>query len=179
MKHILIIISSLVIFTACATAPQPAANQQTAPATDQLDKSLVATSRATPPQAPQSEPAANAAPPSGSAPKSKWKQAGDPIDTTKFDADIEKAEKAHKQKPADAATKKALADAYFVRGSALTEARQYASAIGDYRRCIKLDPDNKEAKGWIEQIEMIYNSINREFPKEGEEPPPLPFKKTV
>jgi cytochrome c-type biogenesis protein CcmH/NrfG len=59
----------------------------------------------------------------------------------------------------------------------LTDARQYASALGDYRKAIKLDPNNAEAKQWIEQIVMIYESINRDYPKEGEEPPPLAFKK--
>jgi hypothetical protein len=41
---------------------------------------------------------------------------------------------------------------------------------------IKYDPKNEEARGWIDQIISIYNSINKEYPKEGEEPPPLPFK---
>lgn len=121
------------------------------------------------------------APPSSAAPKtdgkSKWTQSGNPIDTTGFDAEIEKAEKNLKAKPSDEAAKKALAEAYTKRGVALTDARQYASALGDYRKALKLDPDNAEAKKWIEQIVMIYESINRDYPKEGEEPPPLPFEK--
>jgi len=60
---------------------------------------------------------------------------------------------------------------------ALTDARQYASALGDYRRTLKYDPSNAEAKDWIERIVSIYDSINRESPKEGEEPPPLPMGK--
>jgi hypothetical protein len=59
---------------------------------------------------------------------------------------------------------------------ALTDARQYASALGDYRRVLKYDPNNSEAKNWIEQIIGIYDSLGRESPKEGDEPPPLPFK---
>jgi tetratricopeptide (TPR) repeat protein len=109
--------------------------------------------------------------------KTKWTQSGNPIDTSAFNAEIEKAEKNLKSKPKDEAAKKILAEAYNKRGLALTEARQYASALGDYRKALKLEPDNAEAKKWIEQIVGIYESINRDYPKEGEEPPPLPFEK--
>lgn len=121
----------------------------------------------------------NSLPPSAmkSATKTKWTQSGNPIDTSEYDAKIEKAQKEVKAKPNDGQAKEALADAYFERGMALTEARQYASALGDYRRALKIDPNNADAKKWIDQIVGIYESINREYPKEGEEPPPLPFKK--
>ncbi len=109
--------------------------------------------------------------------KTKWTQSGNPIDTTAFDAAVKSAEVKQKASPTDEAAKKALADAYVKRGIALTDARQYASALGDYRRALKLDPANEEAKTWIDQIIGIYESINRDYPKEGEEPPPLPFKK--
>lgn len=115
------------------------------------------------------------APPAGA--KSKWSQSGEAIDTKEFDAAIASAEKAVSAKPSDAAAKKALADAYYKRAEALTEVRQYASALGDYRRTLEYDPSNADAKNWIGQITMIYESINRESPKEGEEPPPLPFPK--
>lgn len=107
----------------------------------------------------------------------KWSASGDPIDTARFDGVIAEAEKAVKAKPNDEAAKKTLAQAYFDRGSALTEARQYASALGDYRRALKYDPNHEESKKWIEQIVGIYAMLKKEAPKEGEEPPPLPFKK--
>ncbi len=91
--------------------------------------------------------------------------------------EVVKAEKDFKAKPKDDAAKKTLAVAYVNRGLALTDARQYASALGDYRKAQKLDPNNEDAKKWIDQIIGIYESINRDYPKEGEEPPPLPFKK--
>ncbi len=109
--------------------------------------------------------------------KSKWSQAGDPVDTSKEDAAIMSAEKVLRDKPADAEAKRALAAAFFKRASVLTEARQYASALGDYRRTIKHDPSNVEAKEWIERIVSIYAFSNKESPKEGEEPPPLAFIK--
>ena len=107
----------------------------------------------------------------------KWTASGDPIDTARFDGVIAEAEKAVKAKPNDEAAKKTLAQAYFDRGAALTEARQYASAIGDYRRALKYDPAHEESKKWIDQIVGIYAMLKKEVPKEGEEPPPLPFKK--
>jgi hypothetical protein len=60
-------------------------------------------------------------PPAANAPegKSKWTQSGDAIDTKEFDAAITSAEAAVKSKPADAAAKKALGDAYFKRAEAL------------------------------------------------------------
>ena len=100
-----------------------------------------------------------------------------PFDTAKFDADIAAADKNFKAKPTDATAKKALADAYAARAFELTNAAQYRSALGDFRKCLKLDPTNEEAKGMHDQIIQIFQSLNREPPKEGEEPPPLPFKK--
>ena len=115
-------------------------------------------------------------PPNPNAP-GKFAQGGEAIDTAKFDGVIAEAEKAVKAKPNDAAAKTALADAYFDRGFALTEARQYAAALGDYRKALKLDPNHEDSKKWIDQIVGIYKMLNKEAPKEGEEPPPLPFKK--
>jgi Tetratricopeptide repeat len=108
----------------------------------------------------------------------KWSQSGDPIDTEKFDDVIAKAERSLKQ-GGDEKAKVTLAEAYFDRGFALTEARQYASALGDYRRALKLNPEHEEAKKWLDQIVSIYTMLKKEPPKEGEEPPPLPYKKTA
>ena len=115
-------------------------------------------------------------PPAATGEKTKWSQSGDPIDTTEFDAAIKTAEKTLSGKPNDAAAKKSLSQAYYKRAVALTDARQYASAIGDYRRVLKYEPGNSEAKDWIDKIIMIYGSLNKSYPQEGEEPPPLPFE---
>lgn len=103
---------------------------------------------------------------------------GDPIDTAKFDGTIAAAEKVVKEKPADETAKKTLAQAYYDRGAALTDARQYAAALGDYRRALKYDPSHEESKEWVGEIERIYKMLKKEAPKEGQEPPPLPFKKS-
>jgi len=117
-------------------------------------------------------------PPRNSNAPAKSAPGGDPIDTAKFDGVIAEAEKVVKSKPNDAAAKSALADAYFDRGFALTEARQYASALGDYRKSLKLVPDHEESKTWLDQIVSIYKMLNKDAPKEGEEPTPLPWKET-
>jgi tetratricopeptide (TPR) repeat protein len=122
-------------------------------------------------------PAEKPAPMSNTNSPGKWSASGDPIDTTKFDKAIADAERAQKAKPADAAAKTTLAQAYFERGFALTEARQYASALGDYRKALKLDPNHAESKQWMDQIISIYSMLKKEAPKEGEEPPPLPMQK--
>ena len=58
----------------------------------------------------------------------------------------------------------------------VTEAAQYRAALGDFRKGLKLNPDDKEAQSMHDQIIEIFTSIGREPPKEGEEPAPLPLK---
>ncbi|HEX8249745.1 MAG TPA: hypothetical protein VF599_16320 [Pyrinomonadaceae bacterium] len=99
------------------------------------------------------------------------------IDVSAFTADIEKAEKDYKAKQTDAKAKETLAQAYFTRAFALTEAAQYRAALGDFRKGLKLDSANKDARAMHDRILSIFQSINREPPKEGEEPPPMPFNK--
>lgn len=93
-----------------------------------------------------------------------------PIDVAQMNADIEKAETEYKKNPK---AKEALAKAYFIRATALTEAAQYRSALGDYRKGLKLDPNDDDAKKMHDQIISIFKQIGREPPKEGEEPKPL------
>jgi len=165
-----IVIITVCFVVGCTETPKPVAQNTAPPATaNRPERPQTAIAHAS-----ESEKPTQTAPSGG---QSKWTQSGDPIDTAKMDAAIKAAEKALAAKPADAAAKKALADAYFDRASALTEARQYASALGDYRKTIKNDPSNAEAKQWIDQIVNIYASINRASPAEGEEPPPMEFKK--
>ena len=76
----------------------------------------------------------------------------------------------------DEKAKTELSKAFFVRAFALTEAAQYRAALGDFRKGLKLDPDNKEAKDMHDQIIAIFESMGREAPKEGEESAPMPIK---
>ncbi len=164
MKLLAILLGS-VCLAACANTPQPI-NTVSAPASNERPQTMIAHSSEN-----QSLPAAN------TGEKTKWTQGGSPIDTTEFDAAVMAAEKALSKKPADQTAKKTLAAAYFKRGFALTDARQYASALGDYRRSKKYDPANPESQKWIDQIITIYDGMNKGYPNEGEEPPSLPFTK--
>ena len=170
MKTYLFLFAAILL-AGCNSGPKVVEQQNTnaVNAPQRAEKLQTTTAHTTENQQP---PSAN--PPTGG----KWSASGDPIDTTNFDAKIAAAEKGLKAKPSDEAAKKALAEAYFERGFALTEARQYASALGDYRRTLKLDPSNEDAKKWIDQIVGIYGMLKKEYPKEGEEPAPLPFNKS-
>lgn len=97
-----------------------------------------------------------------------------PVDVSEMTADIEKSDKAYKAKPSDEKLKKELSEAYFKRAFALTEVAQYRAALGDFRKGLKLNPNDKAAKDMHDQIISIFQSIGREPPKEGEEPPPMP-----
>lgn len=98
------------------------------------------------------------------------------IDVSQMTADIEKAEKSSRQNQRDEKAKNKLAEAYFVRAFALTDAAQYRSALGDFRRGLKLNPNNAEARAMHDKIiDIFQNSLHREPPKEGEEPPPMPI----
>jgi tetratricopeptide (TPR) repeat protein len=168
MKLALIFLLSAFIL-GCNRGPQPVANSNSLP--DRPMRSGQAQNVIAHTTENQTPKPANA--PGGG----KWSQSGDPIDTSKFDEAIASAEKNLKGKPGDDEAKKNLAQAFFQRGFALTEARQYASALGDYRRALKYDPAHADSKKWIEQIVGIYSMLKKDAPKEGEEPPPLPFKK--
>lgn len=168
MKKIAVLGFSILVSVACGTASRQTVNVSPQNSNDSLTVSSRSNNYST---------TANQSVVPKSDTKTKWTQSGNPIDTSEFDAEVIKAEKNLKAKPKDAGAKTALAEAYVKRGVALTEARQYASALGDYRRTLKLEANNEEAKNGMEQIISIYESLNRDYPKEGEEPPPLPFKK--
>jgi tetratricopeptide (TPR) repeat protein len=168
MRIIILVLLSC-LFIACGSAARPTAENSNAPASN-----IPANER---PQTAIAHTTEGGNPPAASGEKSKWSQGGDAIDTSTYDAEIVSAEKGLTAKPTDTAAKKAVGDAYYKRADALTQARQYAAALGDYRRAAKADPTNTDAKKWIDQIMIIYQSMNKEAPPEGQEPPPLPFKK--
>ena len=100
---------------------------------------------------------------------------GTPIDTSQMDSAIAQAESTYQQKPADGEARMALAKAYLARADALTKVQQYGSALGDYRRTLKYDPENKSALDMSATIISIFKSLGREAPAEGKEPPPKPM----
>lgn len=178
MKKSIILNAVILFLIGCGSAAQQSDNASISTAQKPND-SVVVSSHSQDKAQTAANSATQTSPPSvqKSETKTKWTQSGNPIDTSEFDADIDKTEKSLKAKPKEESAKKALAESYLKRAIALTEARQYASALGDYRRVLKFDADNEEAKKWIKEIIAIYDSINREYPNDGEEPPPLPFNK--
>jgi tetratricopeptide (TPR) repeat protein len=174
MKYLAVLGLFVLAFSGCSKQTATLEQNTNAPASNEKkEKMETVIAHGSQEQQPPAMPASNMA---GGA-KSKWSQGGEPIDTSEMDNAIADAEKNVKAKPGDEAARKALGDAYFKRASALTDARQYAAALGDYRRALKNDPSNSEAKDWIAQIISIYDSMNKQYPPEGEEPPPLPFRK--
>ncbi len=99
------------------------------------------------------------------------------VDVSKETEEIEKAKAAYDKNQKRDEAKNALAKAYFDRGFILTEAAQYRAAMGDFRKGLKLDPNDEKAKNMYDEIVRIFASIGREPPKEGEEPPPMPVNK--
>jgi hypothetical protein len=132
MKKIVILSLSALLFAACGGSAEQRTSVTNAP--PNASNSLVVSSHSS-----QNSAAPNATVVPKSETKTKWTQSGNPIDTSKFDADIAQAEKDLKAKPNDEKAKKALAASFVARGLALTDARQYASALGDYRRAQKLE----------------------------------------
>jgi tetratricopeptide (TPR) repeat protein len=177
MKKTAILIFLSLVLTGCNNSPQtatevsqPAANTNIS--AQRAGNSLIVSSHST-------DKGAVSTTPTGSNSSSARSPMEKPVDVTEMTANIEKSEKAYKSKTTDEKAKSALAEAYFVRAFALTEAAQYRAALGDFRKGLKLNPSAKEANQMHDQILSIFQSINREPPKEGEEPPPLPFKKTT
>jgi cytochrome c-type biogenesis protein CcmH/NrfG len=118
-------------------------------------------------------------PPAAASPRAATPSAaggGEPVDTSKYDAEIKQLEERAKKRAVDQATQLALARAYTDRGDALTGARQYRAALGDYRRALRLEPNNEQAKQMSGTIISILKSMGRDVPPEGQEPPPLPLK---
>jgi len=163
MKKSLILIFTALFLLGCQNAAQqtpPTANTNTA--TVKADNSTIVSSH--------SSDAQTTSPPPVTKTGSTESPMAKPVDVAEMTADIERAEKEFKKNPK---AKEDLAKAYFVRATALTGAAQYRAALGDYRKGLKLDPTDEDAKKMHDQILSIFKSIGREPPKEGEEPKPL------
>ena len=94
------------------------------------------------------------------------------VDTAALDAKIEKLEAKVKGGGSDA-DKKALAAVYLERANVYRDAgspRLYKFALGDYRRVLRLEPNNAEARTKMDEIVSIYQSLGRPVPTNGLEP---------
>jgi len=96
-----------------------------------------------------------------------------PASTPELDANVKKAEAKLKAGGGGDSDKKAAADAYFARADHFRDQGQprlYKFALDDYRRGLRLDPSNSEARGKMDEIVQIYESMGRPVPTLGNEP---------
>ncbi|HYP01315.1 MAG TPA: hypothetical protein VER76_14085 [Pyrinomonadaceae bacterium] len=95
------------------------------------------------------------------------------LETAALDAKIEKAEAKAKAGGASQADKVAAAAALVERGNLYRDAGQpalYKFALGDYRRALRYQPDNAEAREKMNEIVGIYQSMGRPVPTNGSDP---------
>lgn len=115
---------------------------------------------------------AHGAPPSTGAPV--LGNQGGTTDTIELDKKVEQAEAKAKASGASQADKQAAATAYLERANFFYNAGNptlYKFALRDFRRTLRYDPDNPEARAKRDQIVDIYtNSLRRPVPELGNEP---------
>jgi hypothetical protein len=111
----------------------------------------------------------------GGAPPSSGSQgmpSGGP-DTSALDKKIEQAEAKAKASGATQADKSAAAALYVERANVFYNAGQptlYKFALRDFRRALRYDPNNTEARAKQDQIVEIYQQMGRPVPELGNEP---------
>jgi hypothetical protein len=95
------------------------------------------------------------------------------VDTSALDKKIEQAETKAKAAKATQADKMAAATAYLERANIFYNAGQptlYKFALRDFRRTLRYDPNNAEARDKQDQIVQIYQQLGRPVPELGNEP---------
>jgi hypothetical protein len=114
---------------------------------------------------------AHGVPPSTNTPPLTAGQSGP--DTAALDKKVEAAEAKAKAPKATQGDKQAAAAAYLERGNVFYNAGNpslYKFALRDFRRTLRYDPNNAEARDKQQQIVDIYQSMNRPVPDLGNEP---------
>jgi hypothetical protein len=164
----------LTIFCACSTEQrvpntQPPASSQSPSTSD--SPSAGTSSQATAPTN-GNLPVATAHGNSGSAlPAQGPPQQGEATaDTTAYDQKIKAAETKASRKGSSDSDKRALAAAYLERANFYYTAQQpqlYKFALGDFRRVLKYEPDNEEARAKMDQIIEIYHQLGKPVPTNG------------
>jgi hypothetical protein len=94
-------------------------------------------------------------------------------DTATLDKNVEAAEAKAKAPKATQGDKQAAAAAYLERGNVFYNAGNpslYKFALRDFRRALRYDSNNAEARAKQQQIVDIYQSMGRPVPDLGNEP---------
>jgi len=92
------------------------------------------------------------------------------MDTRALDAKIARAVARADARRATRADRRAAAEAYFQRADIYRDAgnpRLYRFALGDYRRGLRYDPSNGQARERMNEIISIYQSMRRPVPTNG------------
>jgi hypothetical protein len=95
------------------------------------------------------------------------------VATPELDAKIEQAEAKAKAGGGSEADRKAAAAAYFARANFFRDAgnpRLYKFALADYRRGLRYDPTDQEARAKMDEIVAIYGQMGMPVPQLGNEP---------
>ncbi|HEX8921804.1 MAG TPA: hypothetical protein VF766_10025 [Pyrinomonadaceae bacterium] len=165
-----VLIGAIILCGACGSSEQ---TKSSAGGAEALPTATVRTpaQSAQPVDAPSTSIAHGAPPPATNAP-SLGGQSG--TDTSALDAKVEQAEAKAKAPKATEADKQAAAAAYLERANVFYNAGNpslYKFALRDFRRTLRYDPDNEEARAKRDQIVDIYtNSLHRPVPELGNEP---------
>jgi hypothetical protein len=94
------------------------------------------------------------------------------VETPELDAKIEKAEAKAKAAGASDSDKKAAARAYFDRANFFRDQGTptlYKFALADYRRGLRYDSSDADARAKMDEIVEIYKSMGRPVPELGNE----------
>jgi hypothetical protein len=120
---------------------------------------------------PAPSPAATGAGPTGGAAAGAAQKPA--VATPELDAKIEQAEAKAKSAGASEAERKAAAAAYFERANFFYNAGNpmlYRFALADYRRGLRYDPNDGDARAKMNEIVRIYRDMGRPVPELGNEP---------
>src|ERR1044071_3869790 len=161
------LLGAALVCTACGSSEQ---SQSSAGGAEAMPTATVKTpaQSAQPTDAPSTS-IAHGAPPATSAPP-LGAQSGT-ADTAALDKKVEEAEA--KAPKATQTEKQAAAAAYLARGNFYYSAGNpslYKFALRDFRRTLRYDPNNEEARAKQQQITEIYQSMGRPVPDLGNEP---------
>jgi hypothetical protein len=170
-KFALALSCGVVLFAGgCSTSPATN-NANSAAATGNTPASRTSNNAALPPVSSAHGGSSTVAPPATTNAPAANSSAKPGIDTAALDAKIESAEA--KAKSGNQADKLAAAAALVARGNVYRDAGQpslYKFALGDYRRALRYQPENSEAREKMNEIVSIYQSMGRPVPENGNEP---------
>jgi hypothetical protein len=163
-------LAACALAAACGGAPAPTAKTSNSTSNSQTTNAQTSIQHGASPASDAGVAASHGgAPQSGAASGAATKP---PVETPELDAKIEKAEAKAKAAGASDAEKKAAARAYFDRANFFRDQGSpvlYKFALADYRRGLRYDPSDKEARAKMDEIVDIYKSMGRPVPDLGNE----------